>query len=255
MIAPRCTDVEYSAYFKVEYFREKNAMKKELKETDEAIRRANQELADGKDLPDSEIGAIVEEYERTIESVPTIYPKQWMICVVGLVGAGKTTVLKPLSTELGLTRISNDDIRRILRKHGYNFLRTKDVASIFGKNALEKNHSLAIDADSLAPENREYLQTIADQHGIIPVWIHINPPEEFILNKLKHTVRYEPGGLFQNAEEGVANYLRRKPLHEQYLSEVSFDFTFDTSRPDLPEQIETFVQRVRSGEWFQEGKR
>lgn len=230
-------------------------MERESPPIDNAIALANQELAEGRDLPDSEIGAIVDEYEQTIESVATVYPKPWMICVVGLVGAGKTTVLKPLSETLGLARISNDEIRNILRKHGYNFLRTKNIASILGKNAIERNHSLAIDADSLAPENRAYLQSLVDQHGLIPVWVHVNPPEAFILNKLKHTVRYESTGLFKNAQEGVANYLRRKPLHETYLSEMSFDFTFDTSRSDLSEQMETFVKRVRSGEWFKEEPR
>jgi len=77
------------------------------------------------------------------------------------------------------------------------------------------------------------------------VFIHVNPPEEFIINKLKHVVRYEPSGLIEDADHALADYYRRKPLHEKYLSEITFDETFDTSRPDLSEQIDKFVKHLR----------
>ena len=48
--------------------------------------------------------------------------QELILCPVGLVGAGKTTVLKPISKILNLVRVSSDEIRGILKQEGYNFL-------------------------------------------------------------------------------------------------------------------------------------
>ncbi|MDE1944098.1 MAG: hypothetical protein KGH97_01205 [Patescibacteria group bacterium] len=53
-------------------------------------------------------------------------PRQVFLAPVGRVGAGKTTVVKPLAERLGLVRISSDEIRKLLKERGlgYGPLRT-----------------------------------------------------------------------------------------------------------------------------------
>ena len=69
--------------------------------------------------------------------------------------------------------------------------------------------------------------------------MHVNPSEEFILNKLR---TYNHTWLFKDADEAIANYYWRKLLHE-HLS-MPFVYTFDTSRDDLPHQIEEAIEKI-----------
>jgi hypothetical protein len=71
------------------------------------------------------------------------------------------------------------------------------------------------------------------------VWIHINPPENFILNKLNN---YNHTWLFKDADEAVATYYRRKPLHQDL--KLEFAYVFDTSKPDIQSQINTAVPLI-----------
>lgn len=206
---------------------------------------ARAESDDGEDLRDEEIDAFILAYKQRIPPPNVIPKKQWILCAVGLVGAGKTTVIKPISDKLHLARISSDEIRILLRERGYNFKRTLDVVRVLVQKYITEGRPIAFDADSIAPENREELQQIARAISIPVLFIHIDPPEEFILNKLKHVVRYEPSGLIKDAEHALEDYFRRKPLHEKYVSEVSFNETFDTSRSDIGVQIDAFIKHLK----------
>ncbi|MFA6072331.1 MAG: hypothetical protein WC810_27530 [Janthinobacterium sp.] len=115
------------------------------------LESANQESTDGKELTDFEFNSILEKYKESIEIPPTKPTKQWILCAIGLVGAGKTTVIKPLSQSLNLVRISTDEIRRILLENGYNLLRTIELAKFLTKKFLDDGYSLALDGDSIAP--------------------------------------------------------------------------------------------------------
>lgn len=205
---------------------------------------ARAESDEGKDLPDEEIGALISAYEQKNPPPNVIPKKQWILCAVGLVGAGKTTVIKPISNALHLARVSNDDIRILLRRGGYNFLRTVDVARKLVEKYFAEHRSIALDADSIIPENREEIIRVAYAHEVPVIFIHIRPPEEFILHKLKH-LHYESSGLLKDANDAITNYYRRKPLHEKHLSGIVFNGTFDTSRPDLLEQVDKFIKHLQ----------
>lgn len=206
---------------------------------------ARAESAEGKDLLDSDIPSIISAYEAKNPPPKEIPEKQWMLCVVGLVGAGKTTIMKPISEHLHLARICNDDIRIILRDRGFNMLRTIDIARALTYKYAAEKRALALDGDSIAPEHRTEIVRQAAVQGAPLVFIHVNPPEAFILDKLLNKVRYEASGLIEDADHAIAEYHRRKPLHEKYLSEIQFDFTLDTSRPDLLEQIKKFESLMK----------
>ena len=69
--------------------------------------------------------------------------------------------------------------------------------------------------------------------GIKIIWIHINPPEKFIINKLKNYKKHSL--LFKDSEDAINNYLERKPLHKKL--NFPFIYNFDPSRPDLKSQL------------------
>lgn len=171
-------------------------------------------------------------------SLPATKPTiQYLLCPIGLVGAGKSTVVKPLSEKLDLVRISGDEIRKLFKEHGHNYDKVYGLAFELINHFLTKGFSVCIDSDCAG--KIEQLTKAAEKQQLPIVWIHINPPETFILNKLSNL---KPNWL-GTADEMVANYYERKPLHK----DIDLDFTvvFDTSRSDIQEQIESSVSIIK----------
>ena len=101
------------------------------------------------------------------------------------------------------------------------------------QNFAKQGYSIAIDADCAGHNVAETIKKAAQSIGAQTIWIHINPPEEFILNKLKN---YKHTWLFKDSDDALASYYRRKPLHEEL--DFPFAYTFDTSKNNVAEQIE-----------------
>ena len=190
---------------------------------------------------DEIIGEIIEAYKPLIH-VPKSRPeKQFFLCPVGLVGSGKTTVLKPLSEKLFLVRISGDEIREILKEHGYDYELTWEIGQKLVREFVKQGYSIAHDTDCATLRTQEYLIKLAQEVGAKIIWIHVNPPEEFIIDKLKN---FKHTWLFRDASEAIENYMARKPLHEN-LS-MQFTYTFDTSKANLAEQVENGLVAIKN---------
>lgn len=205
------------------------------------LRKASQESSEGKNLSDLRLEKISNQYEKTIKIPKTKPSKRLMICPVGLVGAGKTTVLKPICNKLGLVRISTDEIRHLLKNGGYNYLRATEIAKIFTAKYLNFGYGIAIDGDCIQPKYQKHFKKLAREHKIWLIWIHIKPSEKFIINKLK---KYKHTWLFKDSAEAIYNYRRRKLLHKAYLPSINFYFKIDTSRDDLKNQIKEFINKL-----------
>ncbi len=184
--------------------------------------------------------SITSLYESTLE-IPKNKPKnQFILCPIGLIGSGKTTVIKPLSKKLSLLRVSTDEIRILFKKEGLDWEQARDIAYGLIKKYLHRGFSVAVDADCVTERARNYIAEIQKELNLKVVWIHINPPEEFIINKLKN-YKYN-GLLFKDAEDAIENYFARKPLHQNL--DFPFTYTFDTSKPDLGEQINEAGEKI-----------
>lgn len=185
------------------------------------------------DVNESDFGKIVDEYQKSVD-VPNSKGRQFLLCPVGLVGAGKTTVLKPLAEKLGLVRISTDEIRKYLKEKGFNYKRVEDITFVVTNFFIKKGYGVAIDTDCVRSDKRTKIEEQSRKQHVPVIWIHINPPEEFILNKLRN---FPHTWLFKNADEAIKNYEDRKPLHAK-LDSFDFAYVFDTSKPDLDKQID-----------------
>jgi shikimate kinase len=184
---------------------------------------------------------IAAEYEKTLD-IPDEKPMHpFLLCPVGIVGAGKTTVVKPLSKRLGLVRISRDEIRGMLKAAGLGYERLDDLSFPLVRKYASLGYSVAIDSDCASEKTQKLVAEVAAHDNLRSVWIHINPPEEFILAKLRN---FKHTWLFKDADEAIANYTARKPLHEHL--DMPFVYTFDTSKENLPEQLDEAVAKIRA---------
>lgn len=199
----------------------------------------------GLDLDDAGFEKIKELYESQVVIPETKPAQQFFLCPIGLVGAGKSTVIVPLAAHFGLVRISTDEIRKMLKEHGYNWVRTADLGFAIIRDYALPGYSIAIDADCAGLSIEKTINEFAFKIGAKAIWIHIAPPEDFIVNKLTN---FNHTWLFADAADALSSYHRRKPLHENLT--MPFAYTFDTSKPDLPEQIkkaEQVIEGILSG--------
>jgi shikimate kinase len=185
------------------------------------------------DAPKEILEEVAREYEETL-IIPEQKPSpQWMLMPVGLVGAGKTTVVKPLSEHFGLIRISTDEIRERLKRRGYTYEGAREITHELQKKYLQHGYSIAIDANTGSPHGIEFNKKTKEAFPQVrQVFIHINPPEEFIINKLKN---YQHTWLFKDGEHAVERF----HFHRNNFTppDLPFAYTFDPSRNDLPEQL------------------
>lgn len=192
------------------------------------------------------IEKVLSLYESSLE-IPTEKPKnQFLLCPVGLVGSGKTTVIKPLCARLSLLRLSTDEVRKII----YNLSATvtleefsKIMTTLF-KKYLSQGYSIAIDADCASAITQNLIQERQRDYNLKVVWIHVAPGEDFIINKLRnYSLTHNETWLFKNADEAVKNYMARKDLHKNLT--MPFVYTFDTSLATLGNQIDEAVDVIK----------
>ncbi len=190
-----------------------------------------------KEITEAVYQTVKDGYLKQI-TVPTHKPtKQYLLCPIGLVGAGKTTVVKPLSEKLSLVRISGDEIRKLFKESGYGYEKIEQLALELIQHFIHAGYSVCIDSDCASKIDQ--IKQVATAKNLTLIWIHINPPESFIINKLSNL---KPNWL-GTAEEMITNYHERKPVHKDIT--LDFTYVFDTSRLDIQEQIESSVSIIK----------
>ncbi|TSC71435.1 MAG: hypothetical protein G01um101470_609 [Parcubacteria group bacterium Gr01-1014_70] len=195
------------------------------------------------DVPDDKFQQIYTEYKQSLELLSKKRETQFLLCPVGLIGAGKTTVVKPLSEKLGIVRISTDEIRELLKHRGYNYNRAHDIAYQILTELVENGYSIAFDANCGTVEAQEKLHELEERYNVRLFWVHVNPPEQFILEKLRN---YPHTWLFEGSDEAIASYYRYKETYGDFFDlPVSYVYTFDTSKANLNQQIEEAFIRIK----------
>lgn len=198
------------------------------------------ESQDPKNLFDNKLKDLLVIYEKKLILPKKKLSKQILICPVGVVGAGKTTVIKPLSQKLSLLRISADEIRQLLKKNGYNYNRAKEMVFAITIKYLEQGFSIALDTNCASEDFQTYLKKIKNKFKIKIIWFHINPPEQFIIKKLRN---YKHTWLFENSDHAIRNYYRTKSLYKNL--NLPFLYTFDPSK-NLTGQLKEAITLIKN---------
>lgn len=188
-------------------------------------------------MSDINLEHIIEDYEKTL-AFPENKPKTlFFLCPVGLAGAGKTTVMKKLCERLSLLRISNDEIREAIKDPKYFELANK-ISQEVGIKYAKLGYSIGADGNSTSIWNNESFNKLLDSLHAKAIWIHINPPESFIVNKFKNLV-YKDTGIYKDPEHALSELERSK--QNVKTEGIPFTYTFDTSKDDLDKQIENSI--------------
>lgn len=183
---------------------------------------------------------IEKEYLKQLAVPESKFLNPVVFCPVGLVGAGKTTVTKPVSEALGLVRISSDEVRKVLKDNGCSYEPLKEIIVSVATRFIKEKKGIALDMDCGNPETQEMIHRLETEYGYRAFWVHINPTEEFILHKLKGLTTNWLG----SAEQMVKNYFLQKEVRSRQVMPSEYFYIFDTGRDDMQMQIEDCVRKI-----------
>lgn len=189
---------------------------------------ADSESSEGLSLDDAALFAIVHEYCTSL-----VLPRKqtpWLLCSIGLVGVGKSTVMKRLCETFGLVRLVNDDVRVLLRTRGFNLTRASEVAFQVLLGLVADGYAVGVDADCVSKQL--VIPAYVKEENIPVIWVHVTASEEVIMARL-HEDNIARG---YRGPQAIADYYRRKPLHEKSLL-VTPAYTFRTDLENTEEQF------------------
>ncbi len=197
---------------------------------------ADGESSEGNILDDVALLAIIQEYRSGL-----VFPAKqqpWLLCAIGLVGVGKSTIMKQLCVSFGLVRVVSDDIRSLVGLKGYNYERMNEVFLRLISELLAEGYAVGVDADCVKEQER--ILAYAGKASIRVTWIHVTAPEDVILARLQEdNLSREYRG-----PQAIADYWRRKPLHAVPLL-VQVAYTFRTEQLNSAEQLVEAEEAIR----------
>ena len=184
-------------------------------------RPATQEKLEGNELEDGHVEEFLASFAKKVLVFPDGPSVLCILAPVGLIGSGKSTVMQALAERFSLVVIRTDAIRAHLNRFGYNNRRTPELAGRLVVSCVERGYGVAVDADVVVEEKRSALQRIARELEVPLVSVHINTPEEVILDRLRPD---NPDREFKGPE-AVERYFIRKTLHENL--DIPFECVVD----------------------------
>lgn len=188
------------------------------------------------------IEEIQQEFKDSLE-IPTTKPtKKCLVCPVGLIGSGKTTVIKPIAKELNLVRVSNDEYRILLKQNGHGYETIKSFLNLVRSELLNQGHSIAIDANAGGQTSFNFITRAREEFGVEVYWLNINTPDKYAEAGLRQ--RNSP--LATSSEDWIKNRAQQKQRMETLKYEFDFFCEFDISRADLRGQISSCIQKLRT---------
>lgn len=209
-----------------------------------------EEFYPGKREPtEEEINAVGIEYAAGIKFPQEKYAPQFFLCPIGDMGSGKSTVLKLLQENFPLVRISNDDIRKLLFDKGFLPTVAPRAAWTLTDRFAREKYSLAFDSNCVSfaiGERKAQFDRMITETGAQIIWIHINPPEKYLLKKLSSLDQRLGSApwLFRSGAPSVERYLAKR-MDPKVLVGIPFVYTFDTSKSDLTIQIMEATEKIK----------
>mgnify|MGYP001576031181 CR=1 FL=1 len=96
-----------------------------------------------------------------------------VVCCVGLVGSGKSTVAREFSKLLDAVFISGDDIRVELRKKGESFATVREIALTAALEAVKAGKNAVLDSDFSDFKKREEFTRKFEEVGVRVLFVHV----------------------------------------------------------------------------------
>ena len=127
-----------------------------------------------------------------------------------------------------------------MKARGYGYEGARDIAHALTEKYLGLGYSIAVDSNAGSSAGLEFnKKTMETFPRLRQIFIHINPPDEFVVNKLQN---YNHTWLFRDGTHAVEAFLKNKKNF--ILPDLPFVYTFDTSKGDLSNQLDATIKII-----------
>src|SRR3989344_2065451 len=202
------------------------------------------------DFSEGEIAKLVNTFSEGI-SVPRKKSENPIIVApYGPSCVGKTTVMRYVAQELGLSHIQNDEIRIFLRNKGIDeneILYRCNLLGRVGEYFLKKGYGIVLDANFAT--NHDHLlkaKKLAEKYKASFFLIRVIAPEPYVIEKLRNKkfLSQDVGGLLPDAETAIEHF-KRSLTQFDYEKLMPSTLTIVDSSEQLEPQLEKSIAIMR----------
>lgn len=165
-----------------------------------------------------------------------------VIAMVGLVGAGRSSVAAELAKQLGGVVISSNDFRVQLRKKVGKFdqVSVRALAKVTADAVVAKGGIAILDSDNIAPDKRDELRKLSNAKNIRVIYMRVFSDLDVQIDRITKA-KYSATDLYTGATTNVKSssqakaaavrmreMIRRIPLHYSWNSENGGEWILKT---------------------------
>lgn len=170
-----------------------------------------------------------------------------VVALVGVTGAGLSTIAKTIRKKLGWPIIEKNKIRVALREKGRGFTPetvNKIVAGMVAK-ILKGGGNVILDSDSVDKTNRKRLEQFARRFRAKVVYLRLVCDRDVMLSRILRA-RYNPKtDIFKSAVIALREHTRRLPWHYRWTEQNGGQFILKK----LPIKFLTEINTTKPREW------
>lgn len=217
---------------------------------------------------------VEKDYISSLNIIPRNSKKPLVVAMVGLVGAGKSSVARELAKFINATVLEGDHVRVLLRKANEPYI--KNVAEITlnaAKHIFKNGGNIIIDADHTSDgEKLKRLKDETQKINIEPILIRAVCNVDVMIGRIiDRGIENKLGDFFEGAKSGLDSSLskyhssvvkiremwRRTPHHYEWLSEgggqwklkelpIDIFATIDTSSAEWKSEVKSLAEKIMS---------
>ncbi|MFA6429626.1 MAG: AAA family ATPase [Patescibacteria group bacterium] len=142
----------------------------------------------------------LEAFSHDLTFPPRRTDSPLIVCMVGLVGSGKSLVARLLAEHIGAVALNADIIRMYMRKEGLGFDRARLLAEITAHRALDQGSNVVMDSDHIDAAKRASVLARAKKMGVRVVFVRTVCDLDIAFgNIMKEDYNHEDGPFFRDA--------------------------------------------------------
>lgn len=182
-----------------------------------------------------------------------------IVAMIGLTGAGNSTIARELSRALGWSVIQKNRIRVKLREEGPGFkpATTDEIYYAMLGGVMRERGNAILDSDFVERQKRRRLERFARRFGARVVYLHLVCDRDVMIERILRAHYNPKTDIFKSAPIAVREHCRRYPWHyrwstaeggryTQHRPPVKVMSTINTTDPERwQKQLRLLAKRLR----------
>ena len=161
---------------------------------------------------------IKQEFVRGLRAVRRRAKQPVVLAMIGVTGAGLSTIGRELGRRLGWSVIEKNKIRVKLREQGRGFTpaRTDEIAYAMLTRVLHERGSAILDSDFVEKRKRKRLERFARRFGARVAYLHVVCDRDVMIERMLRANYNPKKDVFTSAAIAVREHCRRYPWHHRW---------------------------------------